>query len=229
MQQINTGLNGKFLRFSNEKSIIFLNIFTIFNQLYNFHCLLWPSPNASQAFQFRSCKKTSWFAYAISSKTQKLSVQPHIYSWNPKFFLRHPALLPPDGKCKFWDKFSKTVGNRNYPCFCSQPREFNITVCHTFYRTVPSKQFTLLHDGPILPTTVNLRITSSVTVVWAGWNFSVPQSAARQAVGRTVAVVWSCSSTVISLHLAFKVFRIWAEAGVNIFFPCNMTTHQLNS
>jgi hypothetical protein len=34
-------LKGKFLRFSNEKSI-FLNIFTIFNQLYNFHCLLLP-------------------------------------------------------------------------------------------------------------------------------------------------------------------------------------------
>jgi hypothetical protein len=50
------GLNGKFLRFSNEKSIIFLNTFTIFNQLYNFHCLLLPSPNVSQAFQFRPCK-----------------------------------------------------------------------------------------------------------------------------------------------------------------------------
>jgi hypothetical protein len=32
----------------------------------------------SHAFQFRSFKKTSWFAYAISSKTQKLSVQPNI-------------------------------------------------------------------------------------------------------------------------------------------------------
>jgi hypothetical protein len=50
------GLNGKFLRFSNEKSIIFLNVFTIFNQLYNFHCLLLPSPNMSQGFQFRPCK-----------------------------------------------------------------------------------------------------------------------------------------------------------------------------
>jgi hypothetical protein len=51
------GLNGKFLHFSNEKSVIFfLNIFTIFNQLYNFHCLLLPSPNVSQAFQFRPCK-----------------------------------------------------------------------------------------------------------------------------------------------------------------------------
>jgi hypothetical protein len=34
-----TGLNRKFLRFSDEKSVIFKNIFTIFNQLYNFHCL----------------------------------------------------------------------------------------------------------------------------------------------------------------------------------------------
>jgi hypothetical protein len=50
------GLNGKFLHFSNEKSIIFLNIFTIFNQLYNFHYLLLPSPNVSQAFQFQPCK-----------------------------------------------------------------------------------------------------------------------------------------------------------------------------
>jgi hypothetical protein len=41
------GLNEKFLRFSNDKSITFLNIFTIFNQLYNFHCLLLPSPNVS--------------------------------------------------------------------------------------------------------------------------------------------------------------------------------------
>jgi hypothetical protein len=72
------GLNGKFLCFSNEKSIIFLNIFTIFNQLHNLHCLLLPSPNMSRAFQFRSCKKTSWFAYAISSKMQKLSFQPNI-------------------------------------------------------------------------------------------------------------------------------------------------------
>jgi hypothetical protein len=72
------GLNGKFLRFSNEKSINFLNIFTIFNQLYNLNCLLLPSPNVSRAFQFQSCKKTSWFAYTISSKTQKLSVPPNI-------------------------------------------------------------------------------------------------------------------------------------------------------
>jgi hypothetical protein len=50
------GLNGKFLHFSNEKSIFFLNIFTIFNQLYYFLCLLLPSPNVSQAFQFRPCK-----------------------------------------------------------------------------------------------------------------------------------------------------------------------------
>jgi hypothetical protein len=73
------GLNGKFLRFSNEKSIIFLNIFTKFNQLYNFHCLLLPSPNVSQAFQFRPCKNfLVAYAYTISSKTQKLSVQPSI-------------------------------------------------------------------------------------------------------------------------------------------------------
>jgi hypothetical protein len=51
------GLNGKFLRFSNEKLVIFLNIFTIFNQLYNFYCLLLPS-SVSQTFQFRPCKNS---------------------------------------------------------------------------------------------------------------------------------------------------------------------------
>jgi hypothetical protein len=61
----------KVFAFSKWKVSHFLNIFTIFNQLYNFHCLLLPSPNVSRAFQFRSCKKTSWSAYAISSKTQK--------------------------------------------------------------------------------------------------------------------------------------------------------------
>jgi hypothetical protein len=56
----------------------FLNKFTIFNQLYNFHCFLLPSPNVSQAFQFRPCKNFL-VAYAISSKMQKLSVQPNTY------------------------------------------------------------------------------------------------------------------------------------------------------
>jgi hypothetical protein len=55
----------------------FKYFFAIFNQLHNFHCLLLPSPNVSRAFRFRSCKKKSWFAYAISSKTQKLSVKPN--------------------------------------------------------------------------------------------------------------------------------------------------------
>jgi hypothetical protein len=72
------GLNGKFLRFSNEKSIFFKYIYNI-NQLYNFHCLLLPSPNVSQAFQFRPYKNfLVAYAYAFSSKTQKLSVQPNI-------------------------------------------------------------------------------------------------------------------------------------------------------
>jgi hypothetical protein len=34
----------------------FKYIYTIFNQLYNLHCLLLPSPYVSQAFQFRACK-----------------------------------------------------------------------------------------------------------------------------------------------------------------------------
>jgi hypothetical protein len=55
---------------------LFLNIFTIFNQIYNFHCLLLPSPNVSQQFK-SGLVKTPWFAYAISSKMQKLSVQPN--------------------------------------------------------------------------------------------------------------------------------------------------------
>jgi hypothetical protein len=45
------GWTESFLRFSNEKLIIFsIYIYTIFNQLYNFHCFLLPSPNVSQAF-----------------------------------------------------------------------------------------------------------------------------------------------------------------------------------
>jgi hypothetical protein len=72
------GLNGKFCVFQMKSQSFFLNIFTIFNQLYNFHCLLLPSPNVSQAFQLRTCKNLLVaYAYAISSKTQKLSVQPN--------------------------------------------------------------------------------------------------------------------------------------------------------
>jgi hypothetical protein len=39
VEALNDAEKRKFLRFSNEKSIFFLNIFTIFNQLYNFSCL----------------------------------------------------------------------------------------------------------------------------------------------------------------------------------------------
>jgi hypothetical protein len=42
--------------FSKWKVSNFLNTFTIFNQLYNFHCLLLLSPNVSRAFQFQPCK-----------------------------------------------------------------------------------------------------------------------------------------------------------------------------
>jgi hypothetical protein len=79
------GLNGKFLRFSNEKSTIFLNIFTIFNQLYNFHCLLLPSPNVSQAFQFRSCKN---FLFCLS----------HLFE-NVKNFPFNPILIDYTAHC----------------------------------------------------------------------------------------------------------------------------------
>jgi hypothetical protein len=46
----------KVFAFFKWKVNLFFNIFTIFNQLYNFHCLLLPSPNVLQAFQFRPCK-----------------------------------------------------------------------------------------------------------------------------------------------------------------------------
>jgi hypothetical protein len=68
----------KVFAFSKWEVNHFLNVFTIFNQLYNCYCLLLPSPNVSQAFQFRPSKKfLVAYAYAISSKTQKLSVQPN--------------------------------------------------------------------------------------------------------------------------------------------------------
>jgi hypothetical protein len=51
------GWMESFCVFQMKSQSFFLDIFTIFNQLYNFHCLLLPSPNVSRAFQFRSCKK----------------------------------------------------------------------------------------------------------------------------------------------------------------------------
>jgi hypothetical protein len=70
------GLNGKFLRFSNEKSIFFLNIFTIFNELKNFHCLLLPSPNVSQAFQFCPCKNSLVWLRHIFENAKKFPFNP---------------------------------------------------------------------------------------------------------------------------------------------------------
>jgi hypothetical protein len=76
----NIGLNGKFLRFLNENSIIFLNIFTIFNQLYNFHCLLLASPNVSRAFQFRPCENfLVCLCHIFENAKTFLSTQ---YMWN---------------------------------------------------------------------------------------------------------------------------------------------------
>jgi hypothetical protein len=48
-----------------KKSQSFFNIFTIFNQLYDFHCLLLLSHNVSQAFQFRPCKNSLVFLRRI--------------------------------------------------------------------------------------------------------------------------------------------------------------------
>jgi hypothetical protein len=70
-------MNGKFLCFSNEKSIIFLNIFTIFNQLYNFHCLH-NLCNGNANIKMAYTNDSIAYAYAISLKTQKISVQPDI-------------------------------------------------------------------------------------------------------------------------------------------------------
>jgi hypothetical protein len=50
------GWTESFCIFQMKSQSFFFNIFIILNQLYNFHCLLLPSPNMSQAFQFRPCK-----------------------------------------------------------------------------------------------------------------------------------------------------------------------------
>jgi hypothetical protein len=51
------GWTESFCVFQMKSQSFFFNIFTIFNQLYSFHCLLLRSPNVSQAFQFRPCEK----------------------------------------------------------------------------------------------------------------------------------------------------------------------------
>jgi hypothetical protein len=52
------GWMESFCIFQMKSQSFFLNMFTIFDQLYDFHCLLLPSPNVSQAFQFRPCKNS---------------------------------------------------------------------------------------------------------------------------------------------------------------------------
>jgi hypothetical protein len=64
-------------------------VFTIFNQLYNFHCLLLPSPSVSQAFQFRPCKN---FLVCLrhlfeNAKTFRLTQYILIFSQNYVFAL----------------------------------------------------------------------------------------------------------------------------------------------
>jgi hypothetical protein len=58
------------------KSHSFLNIFTIFNQLYNLHCLH-NLCNGKTNIKMALTNDSIAYAYAISSKTQKLSVQPN--------------------------------------------------------------------------------------------------------------------------------------------------------
>jgi hypothetical protein len=56
----------------------FLNIFTIFNQLCNLHCLH-NLCNGKTNIKMAYTNDSIAYAYAISSKTQKLSVQPNIF------------------------------------------------------------------------------------------------------------------------------------------------------
>jgi hypothetical protein len=55
---------------------LFSNIFTIFNQLYNFHCLQ-NLCNGKTNIKMAQTNDSIAYAYAISSKTQKLSVRPN--------------------------------------------------------------------------------------------------------------------------------------------------------
>jgi hypothetical protein len=58
------------------KKVFFKNIFTIFDQLYNFH-YLYNLCNGKTNIKNAETNDSIAYAYAISSKTQKLSVQPN--------------------------------------------------------------------------------------------------------------------------------------------------------
>jgi hypothetical protein len=60
------------------KSQSFLNIFTIFNQLHNFHCLH-NLCNGKTKTKMAQTNDNIAYANAISSKTQKFSVQPNTW------------------------------------------------------------------------------------------------------------------------------------------------------
>jgi hypothetical protein len=69
-------LNGKFLRFSNEKSI-FSKIYLQYLIYYiiSIACIIYVM--ARQRSKMAETNDSIAYAYAISSKTQKLSVQPN--------------------------------------------------------------------------------------------------------------------------------------------------------
>jgi hypothetical protein len=69
----NIGLNGKFLRLSNEKSIIFLIYLQyLISYIISIACY-YRHPKCHKLLN-SGLIETAWFAYAISSETQKLSV-----------------------------------------------------------------------------------------------------------------------------------------------------------
>jgi hypothetical protein len=100
----------KVLAFFKWKAHHFLNIFTIFNKLYYFHCLLLPSPNVSQAFQFRPCKIfLVAYAYAIFENAKTFRSTQYLSDSSKPVIavLRYPP-APPLIPC-MWQRQSWTV------------------------------------------------------------------------------------------------------------------------
>jgi hypothetical protein len=60
-------------------------MFTIFNQLYNFHCLH-NLCNGKTNIKMAYTNDSVAYAYAISSKTQELSVQPNTFRFRSGLF-----------------------------------------------------------------------------------------------------------------------------------------------
>jgi hypothetical protein len=73
----NIGLNGKFLRFPNAKSIIFLKCLQyLINYTISIACIIYVMARQTSKWLQQMTVDIA-YAYAISSKTRKLSVQPN--------------------------------------------------------------------------------------------------------------------------------------------------------